>query len=217
MRTDSRSAPGKGAPVLTIDGLRRDFGDHQVVRSLSIALGPGERLGLSGPNGSGKTTVLRCVAGTLTPSSGRIWVGDHLAGTMEARRLVGVSLAQERSFYLRLTGRANLVFFAQLRSGSKRQAVRDAEALVEELEVQDIAAQRVDMCSTGMVQQLSLARALLGQPSLLLLDEPTRSLDKQARARLWAAIERRTSLGVVLASHLEEDLSRCGARVDFPT
>ena len=188
-----------------------------MVRSLTLRAEPGDRVALYGPNGSGKTTVLRCIAGTLTPNGGRVRITDHDAGTMGARRLLGASLAQERSFYFRLSGHANLLFFARLRHARERDAVRDVQELEDELELHDIAAERVDRCSSGMVQQLALARALLGTPSLLLLDEPTRSLDRDARARIWDAIDRRPQTAVVLASHLDEDLERCGTRIDFPT
>src|ERR671935_2617267 len=115
--------------VLVVEGLSRRFGTHEVVHSLDLTLAPGERVALRGPNGSGKTTVLRCIAGTVTPSGGRISIGGHPAGTIEASRLVGVSLSQERSFYLRLTGHENLLFFARLRYASNREAVRRVEAL----------------------------------------------------------------------------------------
>jgi len=203
--------------VLEIASLRRNFGHREIVHALSLRLAEGERAALSGPNGSGKTTVLRCIAGTLTPTSGSIAVRAHEAGSMEARRLLGASFSQERSFYLRLTGRANLLFFAQLRHANRREAARDVAEVVEELALEEIAAERADRCSSGMIQQLALARALLGRPRLLLLDEPTRSLDKEARARLWSAIDGRPELTVVAASHLEEDIERCGIRVDFPT
>jgi ABC-2 type transport system ATP-binding protein len=207
-----------GAPsTLTIDGLRRSFKDREVVRSLTLRAEPGERIALYGPNGSGKTTVLRCVAGTLAPSAGKIQVGSHEAGSLAARRIVGASMAQERSFYLRLTGHDNLLFFARLRHRRERDAVRDVEAVEDELDLHEITAERIGQCSTGMVQQLALGRALLGAPSLLLLDEPTRSLDREARGRIWAALDRRPGAAVLLASHLDEDVERCGTRVDFPT
>jgi ABC-type multidrug transport system ATPase subunit len=205
------------AATLTIDGLRRSFGGHEVVRSLTLNAAPGERIALYGPNGSGKTTVLRCVAGTLTPSAGDIRVGAHSAGSLPARRIVGASMSQERSFYLRLTGRQNLLFFARLRHPRGRDAVRDVAAIVDELDLGEIALERVDRCSTGMIQQLAFARALLGSPSVLLLDEPTRSLDRDARARMWSALDRRVDAAVLLASHLDEDVDRCGTRVEFPT
>lgn len=185
--------------------------------SLDLSVEPGMRVALYGANGSGKSTVLRCIAGTLTPSRGAIRIEGHEAGSYAAQRIVGASFSQERSFYLRLSGRANLLFFARLRHGTKRPADRDVETVIEELSLHDIARERVDRCSTGMVQQLALARSLLGSPKLLLLDEPTRSLDREARERLWGAIDGRTELGVVVASHLDEDIERCGLRIDFPT
>ncbi len=202
--------------VVEITGLGRKFGDHEVVSSLDLSLAPGERVAFWGPNGSGKSTVLRCIAGTLLPSRGRILVNGFPAGTLPARRAVGASLAQERSFYLRLTGHVNLLFYARLHSRSERDAQRRVRALEEELELEDIAAERVDRCSTGMVQQLGFARALLGNPAVVLLDEPTRSLDEEARGRLWAALQRRPTAAALIATHLKEDLDRCDERVVFP-
>jgi ABC-type multidrug transport system ATPase subunit len=204
--------------VLRIEELGRRFGDHQVVRSLDLALEPGERIALRGPNGSGKTTVLRCIAGTLTPTAGRISVGGHPAGTLEARRLVGASFSQERSFYLRLLGHDNLVFFARLHLPDKREAERRVRALEEELELDDIVRERVDRCSTGMIQQLAFARALLGEPNLIMLDEPTRSLDEDALERVWAALDRRKErVALVIATHRADDVERCERRIDLPS
>lgn len=202
--------------MLSIESLNRRFGQHEVVRSLDLAVEPGQRVALWGPNGSGKSTVLRCVAGTLLPSAGSVRINGHEAGELAARRLVGASLAQERSFYLRLSGRANLLFFARMRYDNRREGARSVDALIEELEIADIAAQRVDRCSTGMVQQLALARAFLGDPMVLLLDEPTRSLDADARGRLWGALQRRRRSAALIATHLDEDVKLCDERVSFP-
>jgi ABC-2 type transport system ATP-binding protein len=202
--------------LLVIERLARSFGANTVLTRLDLSLAAGERTALLGPNGSGKTTILRCVAGTLAATSGRISIGGFPAGTLAARRQIGASLSQERSFYLRLSGHANLVFFARLRYDGKRRAESRVHALEEELEISQITSKRVDRCSTGMVQQLAFARALLGDPALLLLDEPTRSLDKEAVSRLWAAIDRRPTVAVLMATHLEDDARRCGRRVDLP-
>jgi ABC-2 type transport system ATP-binding protein len=203
--------------VLTLTSLSRRFGKHVVVRDLDLRLEPGERVALWGPNGSGKSTVLRCVAGTLLPSEGAVQVCGYEAGSLDARALVGASLSQERSFDMRLTGHLNLLFFARLRFGDDRRAAKEVAAVEEELDLQTIAAERVNRASSGMIQQIALARALLGDPALVLLDEPTRSLDADARNRLWSALHRRTRTSVLIATHLEEDVSRCDGRVDFPT
>jgi len=204
-------------PVLTVAGLARRFGRREVVRSLDLRLGPGEKVALWGPNGSGKSTVLRCIAGTLLPSAGEIRVCGHEAGTFPARSIVGASLSQERSFDMRLTGRANLLFFARMRFQDEREAAKHVAELEEELEITAIAAERINRASSGMVQQIALARALLGDPALVLLDEPTRSLDADARGRFWEALLRRSGTSLVIATHLEEDLRRCDGRIDFPT
>lgn len=199
--------------VLSVGALTRSFGEREVIRNLDVTLRRGERLAVTGPNGSGKTTLLRCVSGTLTPSSGRVEICGHTAGSTPARRAVGISLSQERSFYLRLSGRDNLLFFARLRRRGERRARRAVDSLVEELEIEAIAAERVDRCSTGMVQQLALARAFLGDPALLVLDEPTRSLDPDALARLWAALDRRTEAGLLIATHRGDDVEHCDGQI----
>jgi ABC-2 type transport system ATP-binding protein len=203
--------------VIEIERLGRSFGAREVIRRLDLTVPAGARIALRGPNGSGKSTALRCVAGTLGATHGTIRVGGHAVGSFSARQLLGVSFAQERSFYMRLTGRANLLFFAQVHLGSRRAAVAAVTGLEEELGLDEIAPRRLDQCSSGMVQQLAVARALTGNPQALLLDEPTRSLDKAAVERLWGAIERRPQLAVLIATHRDEDLERCGSVVDFPT
>jgi ABC-type multidrug transport system ATPase subunit len=153
----------------------------------------------------------------LLPDRGEIRIGDYAAGTMAARRLTGISLAQERSFYLRLTGYSNLLFYARLRCATEREARRQVASLEEELELAEIASRRVDACSAGMLQQLAFARALIGTPRLLLLDEPTRSLDVEAVGRFWTAIERRVQTAVLIATHRDQDLEDCDGRVELPT
>ena len=201
--------------MLSVERLCRRFGRREVVRSLDLTVAEGERLALCGPNGSGKSTILRCVAGTLTPTGGRIRIGGHDAGTVAARRLLGVSFSQERSFYLRLSGHDNLLFYARVRGATRREAERSVGALREELELAPILATRADRCSTGMIQQLAFARALLGEPPLLLLDEPTRSLDREAFGRFWTALDRRPATTVLIATQLEADVAHCGRRVEL--
>jgi ABC-2 type transport system ATP-binding protein len=202
-------------PILAIENISRRFGRHEVLRNFNLSLAEGERVALRGPNGSGKTTVVRCVAGTLWPTSGSVTILGHKAGSFEAHRVTGTSLSQERSFYFRLSGQRNLLFFARIRGYSNRECERRVRALEEELELTDILAERADRCSTGMLQQLAFARALLADPALLLLDEPTRSLDTAAVARLWAALDRRRNTSVLIATHLQADIEHCDRHVSL--
>jgi len=217
LHTPSRDLTGEriDEPLLAVSGLTRSFADRHVVGPLDLRLGPGERVALLGPNGAGKTTVLRCAAGTLLPTAGHVQIAGHPAGSRTAKQLIGASLSQERSFYLRLSGRHNLLFFASLRHSRRGAAVEQVRALEEELEISEIASNRMDRCSTGMLQQMSFARALLGHPRLLLLDEPTRSLDTDAVERLWGALERRPDIAVLIATHRQDDLDHCNARIDL--
>jgi ABC-2 type transport system ATP-binding protein len=209
--------PLDDACLLSIEELGRSFADHEVIKSLSLAVEAGQRVALRGANGSGKTTVLRCVAGTVAPSRGRISVGGHDAGTLAARRLLGASLSQERSFYLRLSGHMNLVCFARLRCESEDEAAEQVRALERELEIAPFASRPASTYSAGMLQQLAFARALLRDPALLLLDEPTRSLDDAATERFWHALDRRPHAAVLLATHDRDDLARCDFHVGLPT
>ena len=196
--------------------LTRRFGDKEVLGDgIDLTVERGERVALRGPNGSGKSTILRCVAGTLAPSSGDVSIDGHPAGSLAARLLVGVSLSQERAFDLRLSGRENLYFFGRLRLANERETRRSADGLVEELELDEFASERVANCSTGMVQQLAIARALVGEPAALVLDEPTRSLDADARERFWGALDRRSDLAVLIATHRDDDLARCASALEL--
>jgi ABC-2 type transport system ATP-binding protein len=204
---------GRAERVLEVRGFSRRFGEHEVIANLDFSIAAGERLAVTGANGSGKTTLLRCISGTLAPSEGSVLIGSYDASSLEARRRTGTSLSQERSFYLRLTGRDNLLFFSRLRHKREREARRSVDCIIEELELAEIAAEVTSRCSTGMIQQLAMGRALLGDPDLLVLDEPTRSLDFGAVERLWGAIGRRPSIAAIVATHRSEDIDRCGRRI----
>ena len=195
--------------------LTRSFGAKEVFRDLSFSVDVGQKVALVGPNGSGKTTLLRCAAGSLTPTHGEIHVRGHPAGTQAAVRLLGLSLAQDRSFYLRLTGEQNLLFFARLRTENDKEAHAAVGSIVEELALEEIVRMRTDRCSSGMLQRLGLARALLGDPDVLLLDEPTRSLDTHGVELLWSVIKRRTRLTLLMATHLDADMEKLDRSIEL--
>jgi ABC-2 type transport system ATP-binding protein len=196
--------------VIECTALGRSFGDRAVLEGIDLSLRPGERLAVTGPNGSGKTTLLRCLAGVLEPTAGSARICGLPPERVGARARLGAVIGDHRSFYLRLSARENLLLFARLRLGTWRPD-GEVAALEEELDLGDIRATPVARCSTGQIQRLALARSLLGSPAALLLDEPTRSMDERARALAWAAIDRRSGVAVVLATHDRDEAGRCGS------
>ena len=210
-----RGSPQAEAAAVMVTELTRRFGARTVLRELSLTLHRGERLAVLGRNGAGKTTLLRCIAGSLTPTTGSVLVDGRAPDRSQTRAQIGAVLPGERSFALRLSGLENLRFFARLRLRGSRRAERAVEALIDELALRDIVERRVSACSTGMVQQLGFARALLGAPTVLLLDEPMRSLDDAAVGRLWAALERRPELAILIATHRAQDVARCSRRLQL--
>lgn len=184
------------------------------LRGLSLEVGRGEVLGLLGPNGSGKSTTLKLISSMLLPDKGRVVVNgaDTRTQGQAARRMVGFALASERSFFPRLTARENLDFFAAMEDIPRRECRARAESTLGEVGLDDAAQKQAMKLSSGMYQRLGIARALLKKPAVLLLDEPTRSLDPVASSSLWMQVRKLSSTGitVVLATHnFEEAVALC--------
>jgi ABC-2 type transport system ATP-binding protein len=187
------------------------------VDRLDLRVEHGEILGLLGPNGAGKTTVVRMLATLLEPTGGtiRICGVDALARPRQARALLGAVLGGERSVYWKLTGRENLEYYAALYHLPRGvTAGRTAEVLAA-VGLTERADDYVERYSTGMRQRLALARAVLADPPLLLLDEPTAGLDPQASADLRERIRGLCADGkaVLLTTHDMDEADRLCDRV----
>ncbi len=168
--------------------LRRTPTVVQALRGVTLAIPPGEIFGLLGPNGAGKTTLIKILATLILPDAGRATVRgfDLQREPQRARRLIGLVNTAERSFYWRLTGRQNLAFFAalhDLRGKAKQMRIEEVLALVG---VEDKAGEMFMKYSEGQKQRLALARALLHDPQVLFMDEPTKSLDPLAASAMIA-------------------------------
>jgi ABC-2 type transport system ATP-binding protein len=158
----------------------------EALRDVTFDVHSGEIFGLIGRNGAGKTTLTKIVATLVQPTTGTVTVrgSDSVTHDEQVRRQIGLATAEERSFYWRLTGEQNLLFFARLHGLSDRIANQRISELFAQLELGEVARRRFGEMSTGNKQRLAVARALLSSPPVLLLDEPTRSLDPLAAARM---------------------------------
>ena len=172
--------------------LRRKFKPPvEALRVVSFNIRVGEIFGLIGPNGAGKTTLTKIIATLIQPTEGSATVNGHdtVRDDESVRRNVGLASAEERSFYWRLTAEENLLFFARLYGLSGSDAQRRIQQLFQLFEFDELARRRFAELSTGNKQRLAVARALLANPPVLLLDEPTRSLDPIAAARMRETIQ----------------------------
>ena len=202
---------GAGAAALRIRGLHKAFGDVHAVDGVDLEVGPGECFGLLGPNGAGKTTTIEICEGLTAPDGGtvellgRSWQED----ANELRQLIGMQL-QETQFPDKLTVEEVLRLF---RSFYRRGITLDEAIALAQLEEKRRA--RVGGLSGGQKQRLAMATALVGDPELLFLDEPTTGLDPQARRHVWDLVERLKQAGrtIILTTHYMEEAEQLCDRV----
>lgn len=173
------------------------------VESLTLKLAPGQILGLLGPNGSGKTTTLKALAGLITPTAGRCRIMGHAAGSDAARALVGY-LPESFRLATHQTGEEFLRYCAELSSLPADRAEERIKSVLAWTGLGAAAGRRVATYSKGMLQRLGLAQAVLHEPQVVLLDEPTSGLDPEGRLALVRLIRELARQGrtVVLTSHL---------------
>lgn len=223
----------QAAPAVHLEGLTRRFraraagsrasgradaGDVTAIDGVNLQIRRGELFGLLGPNGAGKTTTIRILCTLLAPSAGtaRVWEFDVVRHPAQVRRHIGAVLAGERAVYWRLTGRENLEYFAALYEVRGAPARRRIAALLDLVELTPRADDLVERYSTGMRQRLALVKALLHDPPVLLLDEPTTGLDPQAarNARdLIRRLHRDEGKTIVLTTHDMDEADQLCERV----
>jgi ABC-2 type transport system ATP-binding protein len=210
------SSPGPGpvpTPFLEIDGLTRRFGDRVAVDGLSITVAHGEVFGLLGPNGAGKTTAFRLLTGMLRPHAGTVRVDGRPARLEDRafRARLGV-VFQEPSLDRKLSGRQNLALHAALHGVPGAEARERIDAMLDLVALRDRADERVDRYSGGMKRRLDLARVLLHEPDLLVMDEPTAGIDEASFRSLWAHIHglcASRGMSVLLTTHRPEEAAQC--------
>ena len=187
----------------------------EALRDVSFEVGEGEIFGLIGRNGAGKTTLTKIIATLVQPTSGTVTVRDFdsIKDEVEVRSLIGLATAEERSFYWRLSCEKNMMFFARLYGMRDKEARKRIAGIFEKVGLSELADRRFSDISTGNKQKLAVARALLPEPPVLLLDEPTRSLDPLSAAEMRALISSLDGVSILLTSHNLSEIEELCDRV----
>jgi ABC-2 type transport system ATP-binding protein len=196
---------------------RERSGQTCALSDVTLTVQKGSVLVLLGPNGSGKTTTLKLVSTMLLPDQGAVLVEglDTQTNAQAVRKHVGFAVAAERSFFPRLSARENLDFFAALENVPRTLRPPKIQSMLEQTGLQDSADTLVLKFSSGMYQRLGISRALIKEPTVILLDEPTRSLDPASAAHFWALVSNLKGQGatILLATHSFNEAAAVGDQI----
>lgn len=202
------------APALSVRGLARAFGPTRAVADLAFEVRPGELYGLVGPDGAGKTTTLRALAGLIAPDRGEVIVMGlpiRTPADMDRVRARIGYMPQQASLYGDLSIDENITFFGRLFGLSASQITRRRDELLQVTQLARFADRRADALSGGMYKKLALSCALLHRPDVLLLDEPSNGVDPVSRRELWDLLYRFVADGmaVLLTTPYMDEAARC--------
>ena len=211
--TDKEQASSPKAIVVT--GLSKQYPDKTAVDNISFSVDKGSIFSLLGVNGAGKTTTIKMLCGLTRPTDGEAYVLSHNIHTEldEVKKLVNIS-PQDTSVASRLTVRENLEFIAGIYGADRKKQREKADEMIQYFHLQEVADRRAKVLSGGWQRKLSIAMALITEPQIIFLDEPTLGLDVLARRELWEVIRRmKEKITIILTTHYMEEAESLSDKV----
>lgn len=211
--TDKEQASSPKAIVVT--GLSKQYPDKTAVDNISFSVDKGSIFSLLGVNGAGKTTTIKMLCGLTRPTGGEAYVLSHNIHTElgEVKKLVNIS-PQDTSVASRLTVRENLEFIAGIYGADRKKQREKADEMIQYFHLQEVADRRAKVLSGGWQRKLSIAMALITEPQIIFLDEPTLGLDVLARRELWEVIRRmKEKITIILTTHYMEEAESLSDKV----
>jgi ABC-2 type transport system ATP-binding protein len=197
-------------PIIQIERVTKHFGKQEVLKGLDLTIFEGEIFGLLGPSGAGKTTLVKQLVGLELPSSGQNMIFSVKMPSLDVISKIGY-MAQSDALYTELTARENLQFFASLYGLSGPRQKERIQACMEMVQLHEHIDKQVSNYSGGMKRRLSLAIALLHEPRLLILDEPTVGIDPLLRKSIWDSFYelKRAGVTILVTTHVMDEADKC--------
>ena len=217
--SQSKEAPDKeqasSPKAIVVTGLSKQYPDKTAVDNISFSVDKGSIFSLLGVNGAGKTTTIKMLCGLTRPTGGEAYVLSHNIHTEldEVKKLVNIS-PQDTSVASRLTVRENLEFIAGIYGADRKKQREKADEMIQYFHLQEVADRRAKVLSGGWQRKLSIAMALITEPQIIFLDEPTLGLDVLARRELWEVIRRmKEKITIILTTHYMEEAESLSDKV----
>jgi ABC-2 type transport system ATP-binding protein len=196
--------------AVAINGVTQNFGKITVLRDINLQVQKGEIIGLLGPSGAGKTTLVKTMIGMYPPKEGSVKIGDTIMPNLSVLNRIGY-MAQADALYEDLNGMENILFFAELYGVPKKAAKERAMTVMRLVQLEADAKKTVKFYSGGMRRRLSLCIALVHEPQLLILDEPTVGIDPVLRRTFWDEFLKLRNEGrtIIITTHAMDEAGRC--------
>ncbi|MCP3027337.1 ABC transporter ATP-binding protein [Halobacillus sp. A5] len=196
--------------VVNLQNVSHQIKQKSILSNITFSIPQGEVFGLLGPSGSGKTTLVKLITGLLVPAGGTVYVNGERMPSLEQMKRYGF-MAQSDALYQELTGKENLEFFASIYRLSKQRKKQRIKEVLEMVNLVEDSHREVEKYSGGMKRRLSLAAALLHEPELIILDEPTVGIDPVLRQSIWKELNRLKDNGVtiIVTTHVMDEAEKC--------